>query len=436
MAETGPHDAGPVIFLMCETGVAAMDARRRVAVTGMGVISPVGTGLPEFWNSLVEGKSGIREITRFDTAGFPSKIAGEVDFDPGLYFDRRDARKMDRFIQMALACSRMAVEDAGVAGFFQAERAGVIMGTGIGGIETLTGEYDRYLSMGPGRVSPFFIPMMIANMASGHVSINFGLKGPISTVATACASGTNAIGEAFRLIQFGYADVMVAGGSESSIVPLAMAGFCNMRALSTRNELVSGACRPFDKNRDGFVIGEGSGTVILEELEHAIDRQAKIYAEVVGYGVASDAYHITAPAPEGEGARRAMEAAINDARLSPGQVDYINAHGTSTPYNDLNETKAIKSVFGDRAYEVMISSTKSMTGHLLGAAGAVEAIATVLAMEKQIVPPTINYEVPDPECDLDYVPNRARHAKVKVALKNSFGFGGQNACLVMRKYDN
>jgi len=409
--------------------------KKRVVVTGMGVVSPIGIGLPEFWDSLVKGRSGIREISRFDATGLPSRIAGEVEFDPEVYLDRRDARKMDRFTQMAVVCSRMAVEHSGVAGRFDPERAGVIIGTGLAGIETVTAQYERYRSMGPGRVSPFFIPMMIPNMAAGHISIALGLKGPISTIATACASGANAIGKAFRLIQGDYADVMVAGGSEAGITPLTIAGFCSMRALSTRNELVSRACRPFDKHRDGFVIGEGAGILILEELGRAVGRNAKIYAEIVGYGTASDAYHITAPAPGGEGARRAMKAAIKDAQVTSDQIDYINAHGTSTPYNDVNETRAIKGALGDRAYEVMISSTKSMIGHLLGAAGAVETVATVLTIDGGTVPPTINYETPDPECDLDYIPNTARPCEIKVALKNSFGFGGQNTCLVLRKYD-
>jgi 3-oxoacyl-[acyl-carrier-protein] synthase II len=411
-----------------------MDRSRRVVVTGMGVISPVGTGLSEFWESLIEGKSGIREITRFDATGLPSRIAGEVDFEPELYIDRREARKMDRFTQMAVACARMAIEDSGIAGCFKPERAGVIIGTGMAGIETVTGQYDRFLSLGPNRVSPFFIPMMIPNMAAGQISITFGFKGPISAIVTACASGANAVGKAFRMIQGNYADVMVAGGSEAPIVPLAIAGFCSMKALSTRNDLVSGACRPFDKHRDGFVIGEGAGVLILEELTHALSRNARVYAEIAGYGNASDAYHMTAPAPEGEGARRTMEAALRDAGVDPGEVDYINAHGSSTPYNDANETQAIKAALGNRAYDIMISSTKSMTGHLLGAAGAVETIATVLTIEHETVPPTINYETPDPECDLDYVPNRARSGKIKVALNNSFGFGGQNACLVLKQY--
>lgn len=413
-----------------------MEANRRVVVTGMGVISPIGIGLPSFWNSLVEGKSGIREITRFDASDFPSRIAGEVDFDPLDYLDRREARKMDRFTQMAVACARMAAEHADMNDGLEPERAGVIIGTGIGGIETLSNEYENYMTNGPGRVSPFFVPMMIPNMAAGHISIDLGLKGPINTIVTACASGTNAIGESFRIIKHGYADIMVTGGTEAPLVPLCIAGFCNMKALSTRNELVSKASSPFDKNRDGFVIGEGAGVLVLEELEHARRRNARIYAEVVGYGMSSDAYHITAPAPEGDGAKRAMDAAIRDAGLTPSDIDYINAHGTSTPHNDANETQAIKNLMGPKAYDTMISSTKSMIGHLLGAAGAVETIATVLAIENGIIPPTINYEEPDPECDLDYVPNKARKCEIQVALKNSFGFGGQNACLVIRRLND
>lgn len=413
-----------------------MEANRRVVVTGMGVVSPIGTGLSPFWDGLVQGKSGIREITRFDASDFPSRIAGEVDFDPLDYLDRREARKMDRFTQMAVVCARMAAEHANLGNDLDRQRAGVIIGTGIGGIETLSIEYENYMTKGPGRVSPFFVPMMIPNMAAGHISIDLGLKGPINTVVTACASGTNAIGESLRIIQRGYADVMVTGGTEAPLVPLCLAGFCNMKALSTRNDLVSRASSPFDKNRDGFVIGEGAGVLVLEELEHARSRNAKVYAEVIGYGMSSDAYHITAPAPEGDGARRAMDAAIRDAGLTPSDIDYINAHGTSTPYNDANETQAIKNLMGPRAYQTMISSTKSMIGHLLGAAGAVETIATILAIDNGIVPPTINYEEPDPECDLDYVPNKARQCEIQVALKNSFGFGGQNACLVIRKLND
>ncbi len=410
-----------------------MNARRAV-ITGMGVISPIGTELSQFWDNLTKGRSGIRKITRFDTANFSSKIAGEVDFDPDIYLERRDSRKMDRFIQMAVASSRMAFEDSDINGTFVPERAGVVIGTGLSGIESIVVQYDRYLSGGHKRVTPFFIPMMLPNMASGHVSIMLDLKGPISTVATACASGTSAIGEAFRLVQDDYADVMVAGGSESAITPLVMAGFCNMKALSTQNHLLFKACRPFDKNRDGFVIGEGAGAIVIEELGRALKRDANIYAEIVGYGTASDAYHITAPAPKGAGASRAISAALVDAQLDPSAVDYVNAHGTSTPHNDVNETRALKNALGTRAHQVMISSIKSMIGHLLGAAGAVETIATALMLQNQIVIPTINYEVPDPLCDLDYVPNKARRAKLGVALKNSFGFGGQNVCLVLKNY--
>ncbi|QUL98368.1 MAG: beta-ketoacyl-ACP synthase II [Candidatus Fermentithermobacillus carboniphilus] len=409
--------------------------KRRVVVTGIGVISPIGIGVPEFWDNLMAGKSGIRPITRFPADDYPCRLAGEVDFDVTAYIDKREARKMDRFTQFAVVAARMAVEDAGVRGRFDPERSGVLLGSGIGGIETFSRELQVLLEKGPDRVSPFFIPMMIANMASGHVSMDLGLKGPISTVVTACASGTNAIGDAFKIIQRGDADLMVTGGTEAPILPVALAGFSAMKALSTQNELGSRACRPFDKNRDGFIMGEGAGIMVLESLEHALGRKAKIYAEIAGYGMSSDAYHITAPAPRGEGARRAMLAAISDAGISPSEVDYINAHGTSTPANDSTETMAIKDALGDHARKVAISSTKSMIGHLLGAAGAVEAIATVLALKNQVIPPTINYEEPDPECDLDYVPNRARPANIKVALKNSFGFGGQNACLVMKKFE-
>ncbi len=412
-----------------------MDRKRRVVVTGMGVISPLGNKLTEFWDSNIKGNSGIRNITRFDVSDYPTKIAAEVDFDPAWFLEKREARKMDRFTQLAVVCSRIAAEDSGILNSVDRERAGVILGTGIGGIETLAREHDTYLAKGPGRVSPFFIPMMIANIAAGHVSIDLGFKGPINTVVTACASSTNAIGEAFRLIQRGDADCVVTGGSEAPIVPLALAGFCNMKALSTRNHLVSKASSPFDKNRDGFIIGEGAGIVVLEELEHAVNREARVYAEIAGYGMTSDAYHITAPAPNGDGARRAMEVALHDAGLEPWQVDYINAHGTSTPFNDVNETQAIKAVFREKASKLMVSSTKSMIGHLLGAAGAVELIATTLALQHQIAPPTINYEEPDPECDLDYVPNKPRPSKIEIALKNSFGFGGQNACLVVKKYN-
>jgi len=409
--------------------------KRRVVVTGMGVISPIGTGLEEFWRNLVAGKSGIRRITSFNVDDYPCKLAAEADFDPLDYLDRREARKMDRFIQFAVVCSRMAMEDAEVGNAFVPERSGVILGSGIGGVGTFAREQEVLLKRGPGRVSPFFIPALIANMASGYVSIDLGLKGPISTVVTACASGTNAIGDAFKVIQRGDADLMITGGTEAPILPIALAGFCAMKALSTRNEIGPRACRPFDKQRDGFIMGEGAGILVLESLEHALARNARIYGEIVGYGTSSDAYHITAPAPRGEGAKRAIQAALADAGVDPFEIDYVNAHGTSTPANDRTETQALKDALGEeQARRIMMSSTKSMIGHLLGAAGATEMIATLLTVYNQIVPPTINYEEPDPECDLDYVPNQARSAKIEVALKNSFGFGGQNACLVVKSY--
>ncbi len=405
----------------------------RVVITGMGVISPVGTGLDEFWGSLVAGKSGIRRISRFDASEFPSQLAAEVDFDVYAHIDRRDARKMDRFTQLAVVASRMALRDSNLGGFTP-ERGGVLMGTGIGGMETLAWGFDVLASKGPGKVSPFFIPMMIANIAAGQVAIDLGLKGPINTVMTACASGTSAIGEAFAVIRRGDADVMVCGGTEASIHPMALAGFCSMKALSFQNDMGSRACRPFDRLRDGFIMGEGAGILVLESLEHALSRKSRIYGEVLGFGMSADAHHITAPSPGGEGAARAIKEALRVSGLTEKDVDYVNAHGTSTPANDVTETSALKAVFGDRAYEIPVSSTKSMIGHLLGAAGAVETIATVLTMNHGVIPPTINYEEPDPKCDLDYVPNKARAVDVTVALKNSFGFGGQNACLVVRKY--
>lgn len=411
------------------------ERNRPVAITGIGVISPIGIGRGEFWQALKEGKSGIRRVTRFDPSAFPTQIAGEVDFDPNQYLDRREARKMDRFVQFAVVASRMAMEDAGISGKFDPDRSGVIFGTGIGGITTLVEQEEVFRQKGPDRVSPFFIPMMIANMGSGQVAIDLGLRGPIDTVVTACASGANAIGDAFEIIRRGDADVMVAGGTEAPLVPLAFAGFCSMKAMSVQNDLEGKASMPFDKRRDGFVMGEGAGALVLESLDHAVSRGARIYALVSGYGMSADAYHITAPSPNGEGAARAMSAAIRDAGLVPYDIDYINAHGTSTPANDVNETQAVKKVFGERAYHIPISSTKSMIGHLLGAAGAVETIATIMAVYEGVIPPTINYEEPDPECDLDYVVDGVRRAPVRVALKNSFGFGGQNACLVLRRYE-
>lgn len=410
--------------------------KRRVVITGMGAITPLGEGIRDYWEALKAGRSGIDKITSFDTTGYSSRIGGEVrGFEPTSYLDRKDARRMDRFTQFAAAAARMAIEDAGLE--MEREdphRVGVAVGTGIGGIGTLMEQAEVLREKGPDRVSPFFVPMMIANMAAGQVAILFGAKGPNTTVVTACASGNNAIGDAMRIIQRGEAEVMICGGSEAAFVPLAMAGFCTMKALSTRNDEPARACRPFDRERDGFVMGEGAGMLVLESLEHARSRGARIYAEMAGYGMTADAFHITAPSPEGEGGARSMLRALEDAGLPPSAVDYINAHGTSTPHNDRMETMAIKNVFGEHARKVAISSTKSMTGHLLGAAGAVELIACVLAINEGVIPPTINYEYPDPECDLDYVPNRAREARVEVALSNSFGFGGQNATLVVRKF--
>ena len=410
--------------------------KRRVVITGMGAITPLGTGLSVFWEGLIAGRSGVSRITRFDPSQFSTQIAGEVrDFDPTAYIDRKDARRMDRFTQFAVAGARMAVEDAGLEGdAVDWERVGVLIGSGIGGIQTLEEQCRILWEKGPERVSPFFVPMMIPDMASGQVSIALGAKGHNACTVTACASGTNAIGDAFRVIQRGAADIMITGGTEAAVSPLSIAGFCSAKALSRRNDAPEAASRPFDKDRDGFVMGEGAGILVLEALDHALKRGARIYAEVVGYGCTGDAYHITAPAPEGEGARRAMEAALQDAGIPPEAVGYINAHGTSTEYNDKYETLAIKRVFGEAAYSIPISSTKSMTGHLLGAAGGVEAIAVALTLANGVIPPTINYETPDPECDLDYVPNKARVQQVDVALSNSFGFGGHNAVLVFRRY--
>lgn len=417
---------------------------RRVVVTGLGALTPLGNTAEEFWAGLVQGRSGIGPITKFDAserdAGgeyrYPTRIAGEIrNFDPLKYVDKKEARRLDPYLHYAIACSVMAVEDAGLdTGKVDGNRFGVLIGSGIGGITTLLeGERVR-LEKGPERVSPFVIPMLIINMASGLVSMRFGARGPNSAVVTACATGNHAIGDAFRLIQRGDADVMIAGGAEAIIVPLTIAGFSAMKAMSTRNDEPQKASRPFDAHRDGFVPAEGGGVVVLEALEHALRRDARIYAEVLGYGMTADAYHMTAPDPEGDGASRAMALALRDAGVAPAEVGYINAHGTSTPYNDRFETLAIKRVFGDHVRRLAVSSTKSMTGHLLGAAGGVEAIATVLALYHGVLPPTINYETPDPDCDLDYVPNQARKQEVEVALSNAFGFGGTNATLVFRKY--
>ena len=392
--------------------------------------------MDEFWSALLQGRSGIGPITKFDTAGYPTRIAGEVrNFDPLNFVDKKDARRLDPYLQYAVAASALAVQDAALeTSKVEASRFGVLIGSGIGGITTLLESHRNLLEKGPDRVSPFFIPMLIVNMASGLVSMRFGAKGPNSSVVTACATGNHAIGDSFEILQRGDADVMIAGGSEAIIIPLTIAGFCSMKAMSTRNEEPTKAMRPFDATRDGFVCGEGAGIVVLETLEHAQARDARIYAEIIGYGMTGDAHHMTAPDPEGDGAARAMAMAVRDAGLEPSAVGYINAHGTSTPYNDKFETLAIKRVFGEHARRLAVSSTKSMTGHLLGAAGGIEAIATVLALHHGVLPPTINYETPDPECDLDYVPNQARKQNVEVALSNAFGFGGTNATLAFRKY--
>jgi len=409
---------------------------RRVVVTGLGTLSPVGNTADEFWSSLVQGRSGVGMITKFDTAGYPTRIAGEVrNFDPLDFVDKKEARRLDPYLQYAVASSVLAVQDAALdTDKIDGSRFGVLIGSGIGGISTLLESHRNLIEKGPDRVSPFFIPMLIANMASGLVSIRFGAKGPNSAVVTACATGNHAIGDSFKIIQRADADVMIAGGSEAIIIPLTIAGFCSMKAMSTRNDEPAKAMRPFDATRDGFVCGEGAGIVVLESLEHALARDARIYAEIVGYGMTGDAHHMTAPDPEGSGAARAMTAAVRDAGLDVSAIGYINAHGTSTPYNDKFETLAIKRVFGEHARRLAVSSTKSMTGHLLGAAGGVEAIATVLALHHGVLPPTINYETPDPECDLDYVPNQARKQNVEVALSNAFGFGGTNATLAFRTY--
>jgi 3-oxoacyl-[acyl-carrier-protein] synthase II len=410
--------------------------KRRVVITGAGAVTPVGNTAEEFWAALLEGRSGIGAITRFDTTGYATRIAGEVkDFDPLKYIDKKDDRKFDRFLKYAVACAVMAVEDAGLkTDRVDASRFGVLVGSGIGGLETLLENYETLRTKGPDRVSPFFVPMIIINMASGVIAMRFGAKGPNTSVVTACATGNHAIGEAMRIIERGDADVMIAGGSEAIIVPLTIAGFSQMKAMSTRNDEPTKASRPFDAERDGFVCGEGGGLVVLESLEHARARDARIYAEVVGYGMTSDAHHMTAPDPEGDGAARAMSAALRDGGLEPSAVGYINAHGTSTPYNDKFETLAIKRVFGEHAKRLPVSSTKSMTGHLLGAAGGIEAIATAFALHHGVLPPTMNYEKPDPECDLDYVPNQARKQEVEVALTNAFGFGGTNATLALKKF--
>ncbi|HEV8481245.1 MAG TPA: beta-ketoacyl-ACP synthase II [Candidatus Eisenbacteria bacterium] len=406
----------------------------RVVVTGMGMISPLGHNAGETWQKLVEGASGVACVTRFDAGAFSTRIAAEVkNFVPEDYMDRKDAKRNDRFVQLGIAAAKEAVADARLDwNVVDPDRVGVIIGSGIGGIETFEAQHKTYLERGPDRVSPFFIPMMISNMASGQVSIHTGAKGPNFTTVSACTSSANALGEALRLLQHRDADVMIAGGTEATITPMAFAGFCSMKAMSTRNDEPQRASRPFDRDRDGFVMGEGAAVLILEREEHARRRGAPILCEIAGYGASGDAYHITSPTPGGDGAARSMERALLDAGLSPSDIQYINAHGTSTLPNDRTETTAVKRVFGENAQRVMLASTKSMTGHLLGAAGAMEAAVCSLVIAKGVVPPTINYENPDPECDLDCVPNRAREVRVTAALSNSMGFGGHNATLAFR----
>lgn len=408
---------------------------RRVVVTGIGAVSPLGTGNAKNWDALVAGRSGVDLITRFDTTDLSVKIAGEVkDFNPEDFIEKKEVKKMDLFIQYALAAAHFAMEDSGLQITEEnAERVGVLVGAGLGGLPTIEKYHAAMLEGGYKKISPFFIPMLIINLAPGHISIKYGAKGPNLSSVSACATGTHSIGDAYHMIKRGDADAMIAGGTESTVTPLGIGGFAVMKALSTRNDDPKGASRPFEKGRDGFVLAEGAGILILEEYEAAKKRGAKIYAEIVGYGLSGDAYHLTAPAPEGEGAARCIKMALNNAGVNPEQVDYINAHGTSTPFNDYFETLAVKKVFGDHAKKLMVSSTKSMTGHLLGAAGGVEAVFSLMAMDKGVVPPTINYQEQDPECDLDYVPNTARDAKITYAMSNNFGFGGTNATLLFKK---
>ncbi len=410
---------------------------KRVVITGTGAVTPIGNNTQDFWKSIREGVCGIDTITRFDAEKYDCRIGGEVKgFDPLLYIEKKEVRHMDRYAQYALAAAKMAVEDSGLdTKSLDPFRAGVITGSGIGGIETAEKQIMINETKGPGRVSPFYITMMISNMAAAYIALEYGLKGPNYNVVSACASGTNAIGEAFRLVRDGTCDVMVTGGAEAPITPSSFAGFCSMKAMTTRNDNPKGASSPFDKNRDGFVMGEGSGMVVLEEYEHAKARGARILCELAGYGATDDAYHITMPDPTGEGGRKAMEFAIRDAGIEPKDITYINAHGTSTPYNDKFETAAIRTLFGEAAKSVAVSSTKSMTGHLLGAAGGVEAVICALAIYDSFIPATINYQTPDEECDLDYVPNEGRSLEIRYAMSNSLGFGGHNAALVFKKCD-
>lgn len=417
------------------SGCEVENVNNRVVITGLGLITPLGNDVPSNWASLMAGRSSVGPITRFDASDFASRIAAEVKgFDPVALFGRRDARRMDRFTQFAMAAAGQALKDSDLAVTeSNAHRMGVVVGSGVGGIISIVDQAEVLRTRGPRRVNPFFVPMMLPDTAPGRVAIEYGLKGPNFAVMSACATGANAIGEAAEVIRRGAADVMLAGGAESGIVPLALAGFTVMQAVSTRNDEPERACRPFDATRDGFVMGEGGGIVVLESKAHARARGARVYAELIGYGATADAFHITAPDETGDGAARAMQAALNQSGLAPEQVGYLNAHGTATVLNDKGETAAIKTVFGDFAYELPISSTKSMSGHLLGGAGAIEAIYCVLVLTEGILPPTINYEHPDPECDLDYIPNEARPVAVDVAMSNSFGFGGHNACLVFMR---
>lgn len=412
---------------------------RRVVITGMGVISPVGVGLNRYWDNLKSGYSGIVPVTKFDTSDCPVKIGGEVpsDFNPEDFLDKKEIKRLDNFSIYALIAAEEAIRHAGLEeGIPDMDRFGVVVGSGVGGLLTMEEQNKRLLNRGFRGVSPLFIPMYILDIAAGHISMKWGLKGPNYAVVSACATGSTAIGDALRHIQYGDADIFVAGGTEACITPIAYAGFANMRALSRRNDEPEKASRPFDSDRDGFVMGEGAGLLVLEELEHANNRGAKIHAELIGYGATADAYHITAPAPGGEGAMRAMKRAVKDGGVEPEDVDYINAHGTSTPFNDKNESLAIKTLFGEHAYKLNVSSTKSMTGHLLGAAGGIEAIAAIMAIKKNVIPPTINYDTPDPECDLNYTPNSAVDKSVTIAMSNTFGFGGHNAVLLFKEWSN
>jgi 3-oxoacyl-[acyl-carrier-protein] synthase II len=412
--------------------------KRRVVVTGLGAITPVGNDAATTWRALVEGKSGAGPITKFDASSFPVRFACEVkNFDPSAYMDRKEAKRADPFTQYAVSCAVQAMQDAGLSNgaTYDPDRTGVIIGSGIGGLKTFEEQHDVYRARGQSKISAFFIPMFISDIAAGIVSMRFNAKGPNYATVSACATSAHAIGDAFRTIQYGDADVMITGGSEATVTPMAIGGFANMKALSERNDSPETASRPFDATRDGFVMGEGGAVLILEELEHAKQRGASIYGEIVGYGATGDAYHLTAPAPDGEGAQRAMRRAMKDAGLDLGDIQYINAHGTSTPANDLNETKAIKAVFGEHAGDINVSSTKSCTGHMLGAAGAIECIVSILAVKECTIPATINYQTPDPELDLNYTPNKAVRRDARAALSNSFGFGGHNVTLAVRRYE-